>query len=313
MSNSGYNYLNNDNFGAGIPEYYSYRNAYNSTVNPSTVHIHNTGLQRFYARYLLQKAISVFEWTVPDSWARNYFLYTLYAWGFIAIVNTDRYGVICQQCGLSGFDLYYQPRNAIISNPLLRGILQPQIDVQCVLLRLQPDYGGIMDIVNYYADMLALCSESAGINLLNTRLAYVFAAGNKAQAESFKKLYDNIASGEPAGFVDKTLFDDEGNLRMEMFNQNLKDVYIAGDILDDMRAWEMKFDADIGIPVSQQSKKERLITDETQSAIRESRSKCDLWLDELKKGCEKARNMFDINIDVKWRDDIQPDMSGNGG
>lgn len=303
------NVYKNDNFGEGIPEYYSYRNAYNSMITPSTVHIHNTGLQQFYRRYLLQKAISVFKWSIPDQWAKNYFLYVLYCWGYIAIVNTDKYGVICQQCGLSGFDLYYQPRNAIIANPLLTGILQPQIGTQCTLIRLQPDYGGILDIVNFYADMLALCAESASTNMLNTKLAYVFASDNKAMAESFKKLYDTIASGEPAAFIDRQMFNDDGTLKLQFFNQDVGGSYIAGDILDDMRKWEMKFDTEIGIPTTNTLKKERLITDEAETAGAESRSMCELWLDELQKSCSAANDMFDLQLSVDWRDDLKSEVT----
>lgn len=307
------NIYKNDNFGEGIPEYYSYRNAYNSMLTPSTVHIHNTGLQQFYRRYLLQKAISVFKWDIPDRWAKNYFLYVLYCWGFIAVVNTDKYGVICQQCGLSGFDLYYQPRTAIISNPLLSGILNPQIGTQCTLIRLQPDYGGILDIVNFYADMLALCAESASINMLNTRLAYVFASDNKAMAESFKKLYDTIASGEPAAFIDRQMFNDDATLKLQYFNQDVGNSYIAGDVLDDMRKWEMKFDTEIGIPTTNTLKKERLITDEAETAGAESRSKCELWLDELKKSCSAANEMFNLQLSVDWRDDIVSEVKDDAG
>lgn len=284
-----------------LPVSYDYQNAYNAAINPSTVHVKNTALQRYFVRYLLQKIMSVYDWTLPETWARNYFLYTLYCRGFIAVVNTDKYGIICQECSLSGYDIFYQPTTATIANPLLSGILQPRIGVQCELLRLQPDYGGIMDLVNFYADMLALSAEAAVVNILNTKLAYVFACEGKQQAESFKKLYDQIASGEPAAFIDKSLFNDQGDLQMQFFNQNIRNTYIAGDILDDMRRWEMKFDNDIGIPTSNTMKKERLITGELESSELESKSKCMLWLDELQHACKKINDMFDIDIWVDWR------------
>lgn len=286
-----------------LPVYYDYQNAYNSRISPSTVHVKNTGLQWFFRRYLLQKIISVYKWEIPETWARNYFLYVLYCDGYLAVVNTDKYGVICQQCTLSGYDIFYQPANALIANPLLTGILEPRIGLQCEIVKLQPDYGGVLDIVNFYSDMLALCAESAGVNMLNTKLAYVFACEGKAQAESFKKLYDSIASGEPAVFADKNLFTDDGNLKTQFFNQNVRNTYIAGDILDDMRRWEMKFDNDIGIPTSNTMKKERLITGELEHSEQESKSKCELWLDELQSCCRKVTKMFpNIKLWVDWRD-----------
>ena len=295
-----------------LPFYYDYKNARNSTVNPSTVHIRDTGLQRYFARYLLQKTISVFKWDMPKTWSRNYLLYTLYCWGYVAVINTDKFGVIPQQCTLGGFDVFYQPKFATVANPLLRGILNPVIGKQCELLRLQPDYGGVMDIVNFYADMLALSAETAGTNLLNSKLAYVFASDGKAGAESFKKLYDQIASGEPAAYIDKNLYRDDGTPTWNFFNQNLKETYIAGDILNDMRLWEMKFDNEIGIPTTNTTKKERLITDEANSAIEESRTKAQLWLDELQESCRKINNMFGIRLWVDWRKDNASDALTNG-
>lgn len=295
-----------------LPFYYDYKNARNSTVNPSTVHVRDTGLQRYFARYLLQKTISVFKWDMPKTWCKNYMLYTLYCWGYVAVINTDKFGVIPQQCTLGGFDIFYQPKFATVANPLLRGILNPVIGKQCELLRLQPDYGGVMDIVNFYADMLALSAETASTNLLNSKLAYVFASDGKAGAESFKKLYDQIASGEPAAYIDKNLYRDDGTPTWNFFNQNLRETYIAGDILNDMRLWEMKFDNEIGIPTTNTTKKERLITDEANSAIEESRTKAQLWLDELQESCRKINNMFGIRLWVDWREDNARDALTNG-
>ena len=293
----------------GIPFYYDYQNAQNSTVNPSTVHIRNTGLQRYFSRYLLQKIISVFEWTMPETWARNYTLYVLYCWGFFAVINTDKFGVIPQNCTLGGFDVFYQPKFCTIANPLLQGIKTPVIGAQCELVKLQPDYGGVLDIVNFYADMLALSAETAGTDLLNCKLAYVFTAKGKAPAESFKKLFDQIASGEPASVTDKNLYNEDGSPNWQIFNQNLKETYIAGDILEDMRLWEMKFDNEIGIPTTNTMKKERLVTDEAGSAIIESRTKAQLWLDELQNCCRKVNNMFGINLWVDWRKGTGQDAS----
>ena len=295
-----------------LPFYYDYKNARNSTINPSTVHVRDTGLQRYFARYLLQKTISVFKWDMPKTWSRNYLLYTLYCWGYVAVINTDKFGVIPQQCTLGGFDVFYQPKFATVANPLLRGIINPVIGKQCELLRLQPDYGGVMDIVNFYADMLALSAETASTNLLNSKLAYVFASDGKAGAESFKKLYDQIASGEPAAYIDKNLYRDDGTPTWNFFNQNLKQTYIAGDILNDMRLWEMKFDNEIGIPTTNTTKKERLITDEANSAIEESRTKAQLWLDVLQESCRKINNMFGIRLWVDWRKDNARDALTNG-
>ena len=287
--------------GSGVPVFYDHINSYNSQLSPSTMHVRDTNLAWYFRRYLLQKAIAVFKWKMPESWAQNYFLYVLYCWGYIAIINTDKFGVIPQGCSLSGYDVFYQPKKAIIANPLLTGIVQPEIGKQCTLIRLQPDYGGIMDKINFYADVLALCAETAGTSLFNSKLAYVFASANKQAAESFKKMYDEITSGNPASFVDKSLFNEDGSPNWTMFNQDLRGSYIAGQIMEDMRKWEIKFCSDLGIPNSNTDKKERLIVDEVNSNNIEVKLWADLALESLKDGCKKAREMFGIELDVEWR------------
>lgn len=284
-----------------IPALYDHINVYNGSFSPSTVHVKNTGLSNFFRRYLLEKAMSVFKWTLPGSWAKNYFLYVLYVYGYIGIINTDKFGVIPQEGILSGYDVFYQPTHITVANPMLPKIYRQRIGSECTIIRLQPDYGGLMDLVSYYADMLALCSEGAGVNLVNSKLSNVFPAKDKNTAESYKKMFDKVASGEPAVFIDKSLVDDMGKPAWMPFSQDLKQNYITSDILSDMRKIEAMFDTDIGIPSANTDKRERLISDEVNANNVETASKCELWLEELKKGIEETNTMFGTSLAVDWR------------
>lgn len=294
-----------DNPLSGYGYSYEFINQYNSTFSPSTVHVKNTGLARFFKRYLLQEAMSVFEWKMPETWDRNYFLYVLYVIGYIGILNTDAFGVIPQHGGLGGYNVFYQPRYMLIMNPLFKQTYKLVIGEECVCMRLQPDYMGLYDIVDFYGDLMALCAESTGVNLLNSKLSFVFGADNKAMAESLKKLYDHVASGEPAVFADKNLFDDEGNLRVTQFSQDVGGNYIADKLLETMRTIRCQFLTDIGIPNANTQKRERLITDEVNANNFETKAKCELWLEELQKGCREASDMFGIELSVDWRKDLK--------
>lgn len=272
----------------------------------------NDKLTWMYRRYLLQKAISVFQWKLPATWSKNYFLYVLYCFGRVAVVNTDRYGVIPQACGLFGYNVFYQPTNAIITNPLLTGTLQPRIGTECTVLRLQPDYGGIMDLINYYANQMAQCAMSINVNLVNSRVAYAFYAAKQAQANAYYKAFDQVSEGKPAVVLDKTLLDDDGKLKVETFLQDVKGNYIADQILTDMRKIEAQYDTDIGIPNANTDKRERLITDEVNANNVETYSKCALWLEELQETVEQTRQLFDLSEDelsVDWREIPGPAMT----
>ena len=276
-----------------IPQYYDYAN--------NIADVNATDLTRFFHKYLLQKAVSVFKWEIPKTWNRDYFLYSLYCNGCVSVVQTDKYGVIPQHCTLMGYDVMYRPTNAVITNPLLTGILTPRIDVQCTLFKLNPDYTGIMDIVKTYGDLMAMSVQTAGINLMNCNVSYVFAAKNKAAAVSFKEMFKKIVQGEPAIVVDKALYNEDGSKAWDAFDQNVKQNYIASEILDDLRKWENLFDTEIGIPNANTNKRERLIVDEVNSNNVETATKCELWLEDLQKTCAKTHDLFGVDISVDWR------------
>ena len=310
-------------FNDSAPFDYQTLNYYNAQRSPSTVHVKNTRLRKFFRKYLFQKAISVFKWNLPEEWDKDYFLYTLYGLGYIAIVNTDEYGIICQGGALGGYNLYYRPSYIVITNPLLRQSLTCSIDrstegpadraltsitgKDCVLIKLQPDYSSIMDIVGYYADQMALASESMGINLLNIKSGTVFGAESKAKAESFKKMYDMLSDGDPAVVIDKQLLDDQGKPVWFPFTQNIKESYVVSDLLSDMRKIESMFDTDVGIPNANTDKRERLITDEVNANNVETATRCELWLEEIRKGLTKANEKYKLNLTVDWR--VDPDKT----
>ena len=284
----------------GIPAFYDYINVYNSRISPSTIHI-NSQIKWYFVRQLLQEVIGLYDFRLPEDWNHDYFKYVLFVNGFISVMKTDIYGTICQHCTLGGRTIYYAPKYALISNPAFDKSYRLEIGRQCGLIKLKPDYTGVMDIVDYYSDMLALAAESAGLNLQNTKLAYVFMCADKQQAESFKKLFDQICAGNPAGFMDKKLFNDDGSPNWMMFNQNLRNTYIAGDILEDMRKWKQQFCTEVGIPNANTDKKERLIRDEVNANTTETQTKAMLWLDTIRNGMEDCNRLFDLDLDVKLR------------
>lgn len=268
-------------------------------------HVHNCDnfTYWYWFRYLLKRIISVFKFELPENWAKNYFEYVLFGLGFGAVVKTDKFGVIFQKCGLQGLNVYYQPTNAIISNRFLRGIITPKIGFQTELIRLQPDYSSVCDIVSYYAQKLALAAEAVDMNFINSKLAYVFAASDKTVAESMKKLYDNISAGNPAAFADSKLFDDEGKPRWLPWANDLKANYIAGELTADMRTILNDFDSMVGIPNANTTKRERMLTDEVNANNVETESLSELWLEELNASIAKVNNMFGLEIAVERRFD----------
>lgn len=284
-----------------MPYSYEMINLFNSSCSPSTLHTKNTQMFTFFKKYLLEKVISEFEFELPEMWDKNYFLYSVFLNGYLTIVNTDKFGVICQHCGLRGYNIYYNPTHAIIVNPLLTGILEPKIGTQCSLIKLQPNYSGVSDIVNYYADNMAMTAEACEMNIMNSKLSFLFAVRGKSQAESMKKILDQVMRGELGVFYDEKLKMGNDNIPLDFFNNDLKKNFIAPELQDTLRRWEEMFCNEVGIPNTRSDKKERMIVDEVNSNNIECFTKAELWLETLKEGIEQTNKMFNLNLSVKLR------------
>ena len=290
-----------------IPISYQDINLYNSVYAPSSQHAKDSIISRMYQRYLFQKAISVFKFEgIPDNWDIDYFTAVLFSYGYIAVFDSGaEYGIIPQIATLHGYNIYRVPNKVNISNPLLNNFKTLEIGTECILIKLQPNYSGILDIVTYYADLLALSAEALAMNISNSKLSYVFMADGKVKAESLKKLYDEVARGEVAVFADKNLYKNDGSQAWDVFNQNIKNNYIASELIADMHRLTNMFNTDIGIPNANFEKSDRLITDEVNANNVDTQAKVMLWLETINRGLEEVNNKYGLNIKASLRFDYE--------
>lgn len=285
----------------GIPVDYTYINAVNGQKNPSTIHTQNIALTKFFERYLIDDFLGQWEVKLPETWAYNYTMYTLVYFGFLAVINTDKFGVIPQQCNLYGFDVMYQPTTAQISNPLIPNAIDARIHRDTELIKLFPDFGGIYDLIQFYAEKMALLSEGIDVNIINSKLSYIIGVDSKSSAETFKKTIDKVTSGEACVVTGKELFSEDGTPMWNTFAQNLKQNYIASQQLEDLKKLKLMFDTDVGIPNANTEKKERLTDDEVNSNNVETQTKIELIADSLEESAKRVNKMFGTNISFKLK------------
>lgn len=283
---------------------YEIDNVLNAGFVPAVKGLNNM-TARYYRKYLFQKLLSAFKWTIPETWSRDYFLYILFGYGFVAILDSKDagFGIIPQRCGITGYNVFYMPTRVIVSNTLLPNISELKIDEDCTVLKINANYTGIMDIVDYYAVKLSMLSADVESNLFNSKLSYLFATKDQTGAASFKKLYDKIAQGDPAVVVDKNLLNDDGSKTWEIFQQNLKQNYIVSDLLQDMRRIENEFCVKIGIPTTNTEKRERMSETEVTRNDVETESLIDTWMQRLNDEIKKTNTMFpglNLKVEKRW-------------
>ena len=284
-----------------VPFLFDYVNAETSKINPSTLHVKNTSIALYYRRYLLLDAISTFKLDCPENWAKNMILYTLLCNGYFAVFKTDKYGVLGNPCTLGGYTAQYTPSFCMVTNPLL-GQNKYIIEKDCALVHINPNYAGIMDVVQYYADKLALCDEALHTNIANSKLAYVFMTDNKAGAESFKKMFDQIQEGNLAVFYDKNLNpDDDTKNPWQFFNQNISSTFIANDINVLKQNIVNEFRTAVGIPNANIDKRERLIDSEVNSNNIATYCKPELWVETFNESARTCEKLFGITCKLSLR------------
>lgn len=248
----------------------------------------------YYRYYLLKKLFGRFDFIIPDSWDKDYMLDALFMEGYFIVTDTAA-GIVPLRCGLTGINIYNHPTTAIVANPVL-GNFERTIDKDCVLVHLQANYGGIYPMINRYATMLAMCDSSIAVNLMNTKAAFVFGASNKAQAETFKKMYDEITCGRPAVFMKDGLNDES------LYTFHVKDNYIADDVQLLKRKIINEFLTEIGINNSNLDKRERLTDDEVNANDQEVIANIQHWIDNITRGFYDVNKMFNLGVRFIVRD-----------
>lgn len=300
-----------------IPIYYNYATQLQNVVSPGSVHAKDALITRFYTDYLLKRAMSVLKFgRVPENWDMNYFMYVLYCRGFVCVIRSKVFGVIPQECNLSGYNIYYAPTTALLANPALpidetgrywladdwNREKHPDVKGSAVLIKLQPNFHGILDICSVTAERLALMHEALMMNLANSKLAYIIGAADKNAAETFKAAVDFIQEGNLAVAAGRNLWDKEtGKPLWEGFANNLRQNYIASDILENMRSELNDFNNFIGIPSTNYNKKAHMTEKEISANDVETESLVDVMFDCVKTGIDKVNKKYGLSITVKKR------------
>lgn len=248
----------------------------------------------YHSRKLLRQLFGRFDFTLPEKWPKDYFLLNLFVGGEICILDTEL-GVIPLRCGHSGLNVYEEPTRCIIANPIL-GNLEPEIGEECVLVRINYDYSGVMPIIDRYAGLLAMCDSSLAVTLMNSKVAFIGMASSKSQANTMKKMYDDISMGNPAVFVNGDAVNQE-----KFFFNNVKQNFVGEEIMRVKRMIVNDFLTEIGLNNANLDKRERLNTDEVNANDEEIKNNVQHWIDNIREGFKEANEKYGLNLAVNVR------------
>ena len=249
----------------------------------------------YYFSYLLRLVKGIFDFKAPDYWDTDFLLDTLLLNGVFGIFehNSEPLAMNCQPYGVN---MYYKPTSFNIANPVL-GTFNKTIDIDGALIYLEEEptvnasFKTIRPLLNKYSYQLAACDKCIDQSLMNSGVAAIFSASSKKSAESFRLMYDEIAQGKPAVFVDEELGLASTNSRNLQYTP-AKDNYVCDKVQIEKRCIIEEFLTAIGVNNANTSKRERLNSDEVNSNNDECYVATAVWRRNLEETTAKAHKLF---------------------
>lgn len=194
-----------------------------------------------YFKYMQAKTCEMFEWknlpkTIPQRELELILQICRFAiFAKAPLKDKAGEGLFVFYGGLAGMpNEYYQPTQAIVSNPYLRFSKVLNLDDyikddgNAVLGWNDGMHIGLFSLHNRYASLLAETDLTLKYQLINMRFNNVLTADNDETKESLKKMYGDVADGTGFGIIVTKKFMSETNvdkieLRSQAHQMQLKD------------------------------------------------------------------------------------------
>lgn len=257
--------------------------------------IQNTLVYQDYYNRLKLLALSMFEWVnLPDTIDERYLEMTLFEKGQILFFkDNDLDCLFALQCTASApLNIYNEPkkRRAYASN----GYNKQRSSSTSILC-----YNNYLKTptevtIRLYAQRLAEIERSIDVNL-NACKTPILIKCTENQIQTLRNLYSQYQGNTPVIFGDKDM-NIEGMEVMNTKADYLADKFtvLKHSIWNDAMTF-------LGISNSQQDKKERMISDEVTANEEQIEMSREVMLNTRKEACEKINKMFNLNIDVRYR------------
>lgn len=200
-----------------------------------------SNLQNTYERKFLLRMLRIFEYEgLPETIPQKDLELILLVEGHGVITKVDG-ELYCFRAGLGGIpNVYYLPTIAVVANPALKYSKSLKIGSECVLIKNDSLYKGIMDIITQASYLLAQCDMSFKWCAINSRVPALVSAGNDQTKLDIDTMFDQIEKGEKLAVIaDKDLI---SKMQVSPYANQEKDItslielkqYIMGIMFQDL-------------------------------------------------------------------------------
>lgn len=278
----------------------------------------------YQKRYLINKIYSKYTFGFGDLTEfeenLNTFRFHLFVLGSLGLFNKQK--IYFSRYGIKEWNMYYNP--AKVDSFLIGGdsrlkmkyeVKNAVVNEDCVILKAFDDRIGYSDLLNDYSNTLALFDKAIKVALMNANVNLASFAKDKKQAQEIKTAYACATEGEPLILFDKGLEPEERkDLLVPLTNHDT--TALLDKLLTSRRMVVNNFLTEIGVENANINKKERLNTDEVNANNEEVVAVSNVVLDNIKKGFDKANELWGTNLTVTLNEssdneDSFDDMNNN--
>lgn len=198
-----------------------------------------------------------------------------------------------------GLNFYGQPTSFDVVAP--NGYHKSLTRDNAVTIYNSPYFTTEINTIQNFAQKLALCDLTAMLNIQTQKLPYLIKCG-EGQKLTLVNLFKQLNEFNSKIMVDDTF--DENSIKVFPLNSP----YVANHILEAKNIWWTEAMKYVGCPVGS-VKKERVGEQEQIDTQAESNAMIATRLTSRKMACEQINEKWNLNLDVKIRNDLQNNMS----
>lgn len=265
----------------------------------------NTGFKYWFWK-LLNICISMFDYeNLPPMLPQREIESNLILTNHCVVFQDEKNQLITASTNVYGFDVYYNPTDAVYANPMLK-FKKLTIGMNCEIIynnnlkdniNYIPSDGGLKSFIFRYSRMLADIESTINIYTVNSRLTSYPVASNDKVMQSIKSFFRQVKSGRNAVISDDAIIQEFRNVDINRasMKDGINDLLIARDkILE-------QFYRDIGVRMYN-PKKAQVTEDEIEVNNQLLLISKDDMLKQREDGVNRINNMFGTSITVKIND-----------
>ena len=287
-------------------------NSYEASWLPARLNSPNSVYFHYFFKYLMQELYALFDFQgLPEDWVPEYMVYNLLCRGWVGFVDAEPYGWIPQPCAWGADrNVFSFPLSVLVCNGWFNpsdGRLEYKLKEDAYLLHTSPDYAPLADLAGFYADKLSCLYSTLNNSAILSRNGYITTTDNKAKSITYEKALEGILNSEFIVSINARKNTGE-SIRdaLEILEVDVTKHYIVDKVLMDIKELIDQFHADIGYPVINRGKKERVQAAEQESLNQSNFGKPELWFDTLQHDLELFNQASGLSITVRHR---EPDES----